>query len=274
MKFSVLMSVYGGERPEFLRQSLQSLAVQTVPASEIVIVRDGALGGELKSALTSYSSVLPIASVELKERAGLGPALSAGLASCSNEVVARMDSDDICLPFRFETQLAFLEQNPRVAAVGTAIGEFIDDPNRVVAIRRLPRSGRRLKKFAKFRNPLNHMTVMFRKSAVLAAGGYRHFPGLEDYDLWVRMLAQGMEIDNIPEILVLARCGPGMARRRGGVRYVQNEVRLYRQFLDLGFISVPEFAMSLLVRIPVRVLPGQLRPALYRTLLRQKGNSL
>lgn len=272
MRYSVLMSVYGRERPEFLRESLDSLASQTVRADQVVIVKDGLLGAELESVLESYSSALPVAAVQLRQQAGLGPALSAGLAACENEIVARMDSDDICMPQRFERQLAFLVENPRVAAVGSAIGEFVDDPGHIVTIRRMPCDGAEVRKIAKFRNPLNHMTVMFRKSAVLAAGGYRHCPGLEDYDLWVRMLTRNMQIRNLPGILVLARCGNGMAQRRGGISYARNEIRLYREFLRIGFISAHEFALSVMMRTPVRLMSARLRPAIYRILLRREAS--
>lgn len=274
MTFSVLMSVYGGERPNFLRQSLESLVCQTVRADEVVIVRDGTLGCELEGVLASFQSVLPIVTVQLEKQVGLGLALSAGLAECRNELIARMDSDDISLSHRFERQLAFLLENPAVAAVGGAIGEFANDPGTIASVRKLPCGGAQLKKFAKFRNPLNHMTVMFRRSAVLAAGGYRDFPGLEDYDLWARMLMLNQEIRNISEILVLARCGDGMLGRRGGVSYARNEIRLYRQFLRMGFISTPEFALAILARAPVRILPAALRPLVYGRLLRHEGNSL
>ncbi|MGH9740502.1 MAG: glycosyltransferase [Candidatus Acidiferrales bacterium] len=274
MGLSVLMSVYNKEEPDFLRQSLDSLVAQNVQADEVVIVRDGPLGEDLESVLASYERTLPIATVQLAKNLGLGPALSVGLRACRNELIARMDSDDICLAHRFERQLLFLEENPKVAAVGAAVGEFFTDPGTIAAVRRLPCDGAQVRRFAKFRNPLNHMTVMFRRSAVLATGGYRHVPGLEDYDLWVRMLTQDMDIQNIPEILVLARCGSGMARRRGGIRYMAAEIQLYRHFWKIGFISASEFALSLLVRAPIRVMPAAVRPIIYRAFLRQKGTTL
>jgi len=274
MGLSALTSVYGGERPEFLRQSLESIAAQTVRADQVVIVKDGLLGSELESVLASYDEALPIVTVQLEKQGGLGLALSAGLAECRNELIARMDSDDISLPHRFERQLAFLLENPAVAAVGGTIGEFVNDPGTIASVRKLPCGGAELKRFAKFRNPLNHMTVMFRRSAVLAAGGYRDFPGLEDYDLWARLLMLNLEIRNISEILVLARCGDGMLRRRGGVSYARSEMRLFRQFLRMGFISAPEFALNVLVRTPVRILPAALRSLVYGRLLRHEGSSL
>jgi O104-antigen biosynthesis beta-1,3-galactosyltransferase len=274
MKLSVLMSVYHRERAEFLRQSLESLGAQTVRADEVVIVKDGTLGEELESVLRSYADALHIVTVCLEKQVGLGPALNSGLAQCRNELIARMDSDDISLPHRFERQLAFLEKDPTVAVVGAAIGEFVDDPRMITMTRRPPCKGAQVRKFAKFRNPLNHMTVMFRKSHVLATGGYRNFFKLEDYDLWVRMLANDMEIRNLSEILVLARCGNGMAKRRGGVAYASSELRLYRHFLNIGFISAPEFAFSMLVRAPLRLMPALSRQVIYRSLLREKGTGL
>jgi O104-antigen biosynthesis beta-1,3-galactosyltransferase len=270
MKLSVLMSVYHKEQPDFLRQSLDSLVAQSVEADEVVIVKDGPVGDSLEAVIASYKERLPIVALQLKENVGLGPALRAGLCECRGELVARMDSDDICLPERFEKQLAVLEAKPSVDVVGGAAAEFINDFRVIGAVRRLPCAAEQLKRFAKFRNPLNHMTVMFRRSAVLAVGGYRPFPGLEDYDLWARMLVRGMELRNLDEVLVLVRCGNGMIHKRGSVQYAKEEIRLYRHFLAIGFISLPEFAFNILARAPVRIMPASLRSIVYKTLLRQE----
>ncbi|MGH9717844.1 MAG: glycosyltransferase [Candidatus Acidiferrales bacterium] len=270
MKLSVLMSVYNKERPAFLRQSLDSLVAQNVQAGEVVIVKDGPLGEDLKSVLASYGGALPIVTVQLEKNLGLGPALSVGLRECQGELVARVDSDDICLPNRFEKQLTFLECNPTVDVVGGATAEFWDDPTKTWAVRRLPCGAQEIRAFSKIRNPINHMTVIYRKSSVLKAGGYRPFPGLEDYDLWARMLVCGAEFRNLEDVLVLVRIGNGMLDRRGGLRYFAREVQLHRNFIGMGLISPFEFAASMIARVPVRLAPACLRSFAYRTLLRHR----
>jgi glycosyltransferase involved in cell wall biosynthesis len=269
MKLSVLMSVYHRESPEFLRQSLDSLAVQTIQADEVVIVKDGPVGAEIAAVIDSQSGKLPIATLQLEKNAGLGPALNAGLSRCTGDLVARMDSDDICLPDRCEKQLAFLERNPDVDVVGGAIAEFRTDCKKIESIRRMPYSVERLGRIARQRNPLNHMTVMFRKASVLAAGNYQSCPGFEDYDLWARMLMQGAQIRNLEDVLVNARVGNSMQQRRGGFRYLQEEARLQYRFLKMGFVSKGQFVMNLVSRAPVRLAPVSLRAVFYRRLLRQ-----
>jgi glycosyltransferase involved in cell wall biosynthesis len=265
------MATHDKEEPEFLRQSLHSMAVQSVKADEVVIVKDGPLTEALESVLDFYSEQLNIVALELKENVGLGAALRVGVPVCRGKYVARMDSDDICCHKRFEKQLAFLEANPNVAAVGSAVAEFQHDPDVIEAIKRLPCGAKQLRRYAKFRNPLVHPTVIFRKSAVLEVGNYQPMHLVEDYGLFVRMLAHGQELRNLEEILVLVRQGNGVVRRRGGISYAVREAKLYRSFLKLGFISPAEFAFNVVIRAPVRVVPPPVRSFVYRRFLRHRG---
>ena len=270
---SVLMSVYNKETPEFLRQSLESLGAQTLPADEIVLVEDGPIGEDLASVIASFRASLPILSVKLPVNSGLGIALRAGLDECHGEFVARMDSDDISVRRRFEKQFVFLEEHPEVDVVGGAIAEFDDDRSTPRAIRRLPASGASLFKFAKHRNPLNHMTVMFRKAPVIAAGSYKPCAAFEDYYLWSRMLIGGCILHNLEDILVYARCGNGMQNRRGGLGYVRREIGMELMLCEMGFLSRIECIRNIAVRTPVRLIPHQLRALAYRGFLRDAVGS-
>jgi glycosyltransferase involved in cell wall biosynthesis len=269
MKLSVLMSVYRNESAEFLRCSLDSLTTQTVQADEIVVVKDGPLGDGLDGAIDSFRWRLPLATLRMDHQVGLGRALREGLVRCQTELVARMDSDDICLPDRFEKQLSFLALHPEIAVVGGAIAEFNCKPTEIETIRRMPSGGEQLGHVARFRNPLNHMTVIFRKASVLAAGNYEPYAGFEDYELWARMLMRGYRLHNLDDILVLVRCGNGMQRRRGGLGYLKKEIQFQRRLEQLGFVSRRQFLFNLITRAPVRMLPSRIRSQLYHTILRE-----
>lgn len=207
LKFSVLMSVYNRELPTYLAQSLDSLAAQTRLADEVVIIKDGVLGTELDQVISRYSEKLPIVTLDLRVNRGLGPALRAGVEHCRFEWIARMDSDDICLPGRFKRQLEFLGIHPEIDVLGSGISEFEHNHSSQLSQRCLPEEDSAIRSFSKFRNPVNHMTVMFRKRAVLEAGNYQDIIGFEDYDLWVRMLMLGARFHNLQEPLVFVRCG-------------------------------------------------------------------
>lgn len=268
MKLSVLMSVYYRESPEYFRRALESLAAQTVPADEVVVVKDGPVNGELECAIASHREVLRIVTVPLPNNGGLGPALHAGLRRCRGELVARMDSDDICVPDRFEKQLTFLEHNPDADVVGGAIAEFHADCDRVESIRRMPSNGELLGRVARWRNPMNHMTVMFRKASVVAAGSYESCPGFEDYELWAKMLMSGRRLCNLHDVLVYVRCGNGMQQRRGGIPYLREEAALQQRFVKMGFVSRGQSLLNLIARAPVRLAPAWARAAFYRRVLR------
>jgi len=268
MKLSVLMSVYDRESPAYLRECLDSLVMQTLPADEVVVVEDGPLGEQLKTTIAQYRKILPIVSLPLPTHVGLGAALRVGVNRCLGEYVARIDSDDICVPNRFQRQIGFLENNRAVDVVGGAIAEFDHDFSAPCSIRHLPAGGQVLRRFAKSRTPMNHMTVVFRKASVVNAGSYESCEGFEDYHLWARMLTRGYSLLNLKDVLVYARCGNGMQERRGGFVYLKRDIRFQLFLHKLGLVSASECFGNILVRSPVRLAPRAVRSFCYRLFLR------
>ncbi|WP_097027916.1 glycosyltransferase [Clostridium peptidivorans] len=271
MKFSVLMSVYYKENPSYLQQAIDSVINQTVRPDEIVLVKDGKLTEELEEVinkyLQSYNKLFTI--IEFQENKGLGVALAEGVKKSRNELIARMDTDDICKPNRFEKQLEVFEQNPNLDIVGSYIQEFEGSINNIVSIRKVPLRDIEIKKFGKMRNPFNHMTVMYKRSSVLKAGNYKEFLWNEDYYLWVRMILDKCNMKNINESLVYARVDNGMYERRGGIRYAQIDCKLQREYYNIGFVSKREFIINSLVRSSVRIIPNKLRKLIYKNKLRE-----
>ncbi len=266
--FSVLMSVYWRDSPEFLALALQSLHSQSWLADEIVLVKDGPLSDALEAVIAEYVSQLPLVCLSLPENQGLGVALKLGLEKCRFDLVARMDADDISVPHRFERQMNFMQAHPQVDILGSSIAEFNSDPDQCETERRLPVEHEQLYAFAKWRSPMNHMTVMYRKSAVLSAGSYASITGLEDYDLWVRMLLSGARFHNLDEVLVFARKGNGMQARRGGLGYARCELALLSSFRRQGFLTFSQMCVRGIVRILPRLMPATWRTVLYERFLR------
>lgn len=219
--------------------------------------------------ISEYSAKYPtLKIIPLPTNQGLGKALNEGLKHCSYDIVARMDTDDIAKPDRFEKQLAVFEKYLDIDVVGAWIDEFEDDISEVKSVRKLPELPDDIRQFAKRRNPINHPVVMFRKSAVLAAGGYQHFPLFEDYYLWIRMLMNGAKFYNIQESLLYFRFSPEMFKRRGGWRYVISELHFLQKMRQMHFISFSEFMQNLFVRFSIRLIPNSLRAIVYTKLIR------
>jgi glycosyltransferase involved in cell wall biosynthesis len=234
----------------------------------VVIVEDGPLGAPLNATIDAYRKILPIISLALPVHAGLGAALRAGLYACQGEYVARMDSDDICVPNRFQKQVEFLENNWEVAVVGSAIAEFEQDRLAPRSIRILPAAGQDLRRFARFRNPMNHMTVVLRKSSVVASGNYESCQGFEDYHLWARMLTLGYRLQNMDDILVYVRCGKGMQDRRGGLAYLKGEIEFQSFLRKMGLVDAAGSFINILARGPIRLAPNAVRSLCYNLFLR------
>ena len=267
--FSVLLSVYYKESPLYLQQSIDSIFTQIRQPDEIILVKDGSLTLELDYVIELYMQKYSnFRVVELSVNQGLGQALNEGLKHCSYDIIARMDTDDIAKPDRFEKQLAVFEKYPDIDVVGAWIDEFEDNISNVKSVRKLPEFHDSIRQFAKRRNPMNHPVVMFRKSAVLAAGGYQHLPLFEDYYLWVRMLMNGAKFYNIQECLLFFRFSPEMFKRRGGWKYAVNEFRFLRMMRNMHFISFFEFIQNIFIRFSTRIIPNSLRSFIYKKILR------
>lgn len=270
MPFSVLMSLYIKERPEFLRQSLDSvMKEQSLKPDEVVIVEDGLLTPELYSVLKEYQAEFPtIKRLPLSQNGGLGKALNAGLRHCSFELVARMDTDDVCKPERFAKQVSFMEEHQEISVCGSWIDEFIGTTENVISQRITVNSPEAIRKYAKSRNPMNHPTVMFRKSAVLAVGSYEHFPLFEDWYLWVRLLKRGYSLANIPESLLFFRSSDDMFKRRGGWEYAKDSARFQFKLKQLGLIGPITALKNSLIRGGVYIMPNFIRKWVYSHVLR------
>lgn len=268
--FSVLLSVYYNENPNYFRQSLDSLFNQTLRPSEIVLVKDGKLTLELDKIITEYIAKYDeLIVVSLEQNGGLGRALNEGLKYCSHEIVARMDTDDIAKPNRFEEQIAVFDAHPEIDVVGAWMDEFEGDVSNIVSTRKLPELHQDIHQYARSRCPMNHPVVMFKKYAVAAVGGYKHFPLFEDYYLWVRMLQNGAKFYNIQESLLYFRFSSDMFKRRGGWKYAIDELHFQRQIRGMEFISFSQYMKNISLRFITRVLPNTLRTELYKKLLRK-----
>lgn len=267
-EFSVLMSVYCKENPDFFSMSLNSIFNQTVLPSEVVLVEDGPLTPELYNVVDIFVGKHPeIKVVPLEKNGGLGAALNEGLKHCSYDLVARMDTDDVCKPNRFEKQLQLFENQPEVDVCSSWIDEFVDCTDNVISQRKLPETHEEILKYAKGRCPVNHPAVMYRKSKVLGVGGYQGFP--EDYFLWVKMLMNNSVFYNIQESLLWFRYSTDVIKRRGGLRYAKDDIKVQWSFYKLGFISFFAFFKNSIIRSFVRLMPNTLRVWVYSKLLRR-----
>lgn len=269
--FSVLMSVYFREQAEFLDKALESVLInQTVKPAELILVADGLLTTELYETIDKYNKLfLNLKLVQLPQNVGLGKALNEGLKHCTYDWVARMDSDDISLPYRFEKQIDCIKKNADIQVVGSWISEFVENPNDVVSVRKVPEKQHEIYRYSQGRNPMNHPVVFFKKHAVIQVGGYEHCPMFEDYWLWVRLLKKGFQFYNIQEELLLFRANNLMYERRGGLSYIKNEYLFLQKSKRIQFISTFIFYKNLVIRIGFRLVPNKIRSLLYKKLLRK-----
>lgn len=271
VNYSVLMSVYYKEHPDYLRQSMQSIYDQTVPTNDFVLVCDGPLTPELDAVIADmqlqFGPRLHVC--RLLKNGGLGKALNFGIGQCKNDLVARMDSDDVSRPERCEQQLAVFRDYPEYSLVSGIVEEFDGNIHQVTGCRVVPETQKEIIQFAKKRNPFNHPCIMYKKSAVQAVGSYQNFYLLEDYYLWIRMLQQGYMGYNIQEPLLWMRAGSEMYKRRGGWKYVESQRKLFAYMSKSGFISQTDYWVQSMVRLVGAVMPNWLRTILFKNILRR-----
>ena len=239
MNFSVLLSLYIKEKPNFLYECLESLENQTVQATEIIIVYDGPITPELGSIVNKYAEKLPIKIVQLPKNVGMGNAFNEGLKNCSYEWVFRMDTDDICIPERFEKQINFIKQNPDIVLLGSHIAEFNDNIKDLVSYRKVPIGTEAIKRYSLYRSPFN---------------------------LWLRIIAKGYKVENINDILVYARIGNNMIARRRGVNYIKGEWDLFKLKRELKLQNIFSGFFTFLLRVIPRILPTKILKTIYKFL--------
>lgn len=270
-KYSVLMSVYNKEIPEYLDGSMDSMWNQTIPVDDFVLVCDGPLNPELEQVIQeqkqSHGETLQV--VRLEEGQGLGKALNYGMQFCKHEIIARMDSDDISKPERMEKQLEAMEKY-QADLVGSAVDEFEDNIENVKATRRMVETSEEIRKYIGKRNPFNHPTMVYVKSAVLQAGGYMDCPFFEDYYLWARMIQAGKIGYNVPESLLYMRAGAKMYQRRGGLAYGKLAFKFRRKLRKMGVSSFGQYVVSAYGQFLVCLIPNFMREFFYQKFLRKK----
>lgn len=249
-QLSVLLSLYKGEQPTHLEQALNSIwDAQTIKPSQIVLVQDGPLTESLKSVIESWKEQIgsTLTIVPLEQNVGLAAALNIGLQYCEHELVARMDTDDIALPNRFELQVPFMLANENIVASSGQIEEWDEHLVKKLNIRSLPTDSVMLAKFAKRRSPLSHPATIFRKSVIESVGGYPRLERAQDYGLWALLLHHGYRLANLPDTLLKMRTGAGLLSRRG-LKYYRYEYQLLSYQKEIGFLNTSEFLVNLGIR--------------------------
>ena len=271
-QFSLLLPVYWGDRADFFAEAFRSAVHdQTRRPDQVIVVRDGILPEPLAGCVAELcaASPVPVTVVQIDQSRGLGPALDAGLAASAHDIVARMDADDIALPDRFEVQVPLVEAGADI--VGGGLLEFGASVDDIVGRRVPPTDPDAIVRYARLHDPFNHPTVIYRRTAVVAAGGYGDLALMEDYWLFSRMLANGAKAMNLARPLVYYRVGAGAYQRRGGRNLLRSELQLQRRMLEQGFTSRWQFARNVAVRGGYRLVPWRLRRAVYRRLVATYG---
>lgn len=271
--FSVLISIYHKEQPEHFNTCMESIwDFQTLKPSEIIMVEDGPLTPELDQVIAQWQEKIgtSLKITKLAENVGTGKAKNIGLQQCSHEIVCIVDTDDISVSDRFEKQIKIFAKDPELVILGGQITEFIDDISSPSGMRKVPEHYGELVRFALKQSPFNNMTIAYRKSKILDAGGYQHHLWMEDYNLFLRIIAKGYQISNLPDVLVYARIDNGMHGRRKGFKYIKSEKQL-RDLKKQLKIQSPFYAnIYFIVRSAFRLMPANLLGKLYNTFLRKK----
>lgn len=272
-KYSVLMSVYKNDSPEYLKLALESVYnSQTRKPDEIVVVFDGPLTFELIETLNRFriGKEKVVKFYPKKVNSGLGEALRIGSEKCTGDYILRMDSDDVSDSLRFEKQIAYVEAHPEIDVVGTDIAEFnlsLDEKDK--RVRACPAKHEDIVQMGKKRNPMNHVTVCIKKTALEKCGGYKTLLLLEDYYLWLNMITSGCKLANINESLVYVRVGNGFDSKRGSKERIIGWKVLQEFMIEHEIITKSEARINMLyINAFVRT-PGWIKKILYRRILRK-----
>lgn len=268
--YSVLMSVYDGEKAEYLKESIDSMLMQTYPADDFVLVCDGGLTRELDELVNAYERENEnFTLLRLDEKTGTGGCANAGLELCKNEYIVKMDSDDIALPERCELSLYAMAKHPEIDILGAYIEEFDSVTGDIIAVKKTPSGRKEILKYAKRRNPFNNQTLVYKKSAALKIGGYSDIKRCEDYDFVVRMLSNGAVGANLKKVLVKYRVTEGNYNRRRNWANTKSFIAVRWRIHKSGFSSLWDFIVPTAVQLVLFILPVKMTGLIYKKLLRK-----
>lgn len=269
-KYSVLMTVFNNDRPEFFVISLDSMLNQTIKPDEVVIVKDGPINDDLQNVINQrLNRDVPIHQLQLEKNLGLGLALNEGLRICRNELVARMDSDDYSLPQRCQLELIEFSKNQKLDIIGCPVDEFTGDINNIVGCRLVPYTNGEIYKYAKKRDPFNHPTVMFKKSVVEKAGWYSNYRKNQDTDLWIKMLRNNAICMNLKEHVFRFRFGEDTYKKRKSWINTKILIEIRYKAWRNGFNSLFEFLQITFAQLIIFILPLKFQKYIYKHLLRK-----
>jgi glycosyltransferase involved in cell wall biosynthesis len=271
MQYSVLMTVYKNENPDYFFQSLMSMVSQTLQPDEIVLVKDGGVPQAIQTVIDTILQVsaIRIVQIQLKKNLGLGLALNEGLQHCRNEIVARMDSDDISFPQRCQLQMDEFEKNPKLDIIGSAVEEFERSVDTVVGVRKVPLTNEEIHFYIRRRDPFNHPTVMFRKSKIMGIGGYRDFRKNQDTDLWFRLLESNAIAMNLPQVLLHFRFDEGTYKKRKTWVNTKSLISIRYHALKIKQCNCFDFFIVMTTQLAFFLFPVKFQKFIYRNFLRE-----
>lgn len=263
------MTVYRGDNPSYVKTSIESILNQTHSSDDFVIVEDGPLPEELESLVFFYENEHPeIHVVRLPVNKGLGKALNEGLPICKNELIARMDSDDISMPTRCEKQVIAFEDDSELDIVGCPVKEFVGTPDNVVGQRDVPLDNESIHKYVRRRDPFNHPTVMYRKSKVMKYGPYGDYRKNQDTDLWIKLLSNGCKAKNLDEYLLMFRFDEGTYRKRKSWTNTKTLIDIRRNAYKNKICSLWDFIVVAGAQLAIYIMPSGLQRFIYQHILR------
>lgn len=271
--YSVLMSVYCKDNAEYLKDAIESMLTQSHKPQQFVIVEDGILGAELSDVITKYkkenSEIFTI--IELKENGGLANALNVGLEQCRNELVARMDADDISLLERCERILQEFVKDKELAVCGCNISEFYGAPSDIRTARIVPENYEDIVRFSRRRQPFNHATVIYKKRVVQSVGGYEKLKRKEDFDMFSKMICAGYKGKNVNQELYLCRANEDNYRRRKSWNNCKSAWYVYVRHLKRGGCNIWDFLVVSCAEIVFFVMPFGVMKKMSDRFLRKKS---
>ena len=272
LPYSVMMLVYFKADPTEFDMAIRSMMEQTLPPDEFVLVCDGPLNAELDAVVKKYEDAYPdiFNVVRIEMKIGIGPCANRGLNECHNEIVVRMDADDIAVPTRCARQIAEFIKDPTLDIVGGYIVEFEEGKEDSGLVREVPLEHDELLKYAQRRIPFNNVTVAMRRSRALAVGGFFSLARGEDYDLYCRMLINGAKGKTLPKVLVRCRVNQDAYARRRQWSHTSSLINVRWQLYRRGFSTFSDFLVMSASHVAIMLLPTSFTKWLYSRHLRSK----
>ena len=265
--FSIILPIYKKNKISEVVNCLNSVVNKSLLPNEIVIIYDGFVNSSIKDIVNNKLFFFNKKIVHNSTNIGLGLTLKKGVMNCSNDLIIRVDADDVNNKNRFYELIKAAKKNKKADIIGSYL---LEKNNNNYYLKKVPISLSEVKRLIFYRNPLNHNTILLKKRSIIKVGSYRDIRFFEDYYLWLKIIKNNGKIINLNKVLVCSKQDKAFLERRSGYKYLKYFLNFLKIIYRERLINITNYVLYIAIRSPIIISPLLFKRLFYQVFLRKK----